>query len=193
MCGIVGYVGPRQAPSVIMQGLKRLEYRGYDSAGIAVLVENGAIAIRRRRQAQEPEVMLADSPLREIGIGTRAGRRTARPQRNAHPHVAMNERVVVVHNGIVENYQRLRRAGRDRLARIRTPEVIVQLLERYVESGMTLRRPRRTCPTSLKAQRRGAMSVVEPDRLVTTRLGNAAITLGLGEGEMFIASIFRRS
>ncbi len=196
MCGIVGYVGPRQAPSVIMQGLKRLEYRGYDSAGIAVLVENGAIAIRRDvGKLKNLEAMLADSPLRgEIGIGhTRWATHGAPSQRNAHPHVAMNERVVVVHNGIVENYQRLRHELEAEGIVFRSDtdtEVIVQLLERYVESGMTLVQAAQNTFDQLEGSNAiVAMSVVEPDRLVTTRLGNAGgITLGLGEGEMFIAS-----
>jgi glutamine---fructose-6-phosphate transaminase (isomerizing) len=196
MCGIVGYVGPRQAPSVILQGLKRLEYRGYDSAGLAVLAENGGIAIRRDvGKLKNLEAMLIDSPLRgHIGIGhTRWATHGEPSQRNAHPHVGMNERVVIVHNGIVENYQKLRHeleAEGIRFASDTDTEVIVQLLERYVESGMDLTGAARETFAQLEGSNAVvAMSVSEPDRLVTTRLGNAGgITLGLGDGDMFIAS-----
>jgi glutamine---fructose-6-phosphate transaminase (isomerizing) len=196
MCGIVGYVGPRQAPSVILQGLKRLEYRGYDSAGLAVLAENGGIAIRRDvGKLKNLEAMLSDSPLQgHIGIGhTRWATHGEPSQRNAHPHVGMNERVVIVHNGIVENYQKLRvelEAEGIRFASDTDTEVIVQLLERYVESGMDLTRAARETFAQLEGSNAVvAMSVTEPDRLVTSRLGNAGgITLGLGDGDMFIAS-----
>ncbi|MCA9998133.1 MAG: glutamine--fructose-6-phosphate aminotransferase, partial [Anaerolineales bacterium] len=111
MCGIVGYIGARQAPSVVLQGLKRLEYRGYDSAGVAVLEQNGHIAIRRDvGKLGNLEAMLGHSPLTgHIGIGhTRWATHGEPSQRNAHPHVSMNGRVVVVHNGIVENFLELR-------------------------------------------------------------------------------------
>jgi glutamine---fructose-6-phosphate transaminase (isomerizing) len=196
MCGIVGYVGPRQAPTVVLQGLKRLEYRGYDSAGLAILAQNGGIAIRRDvGKLKNLEAMLLDSPLRgHIGIGhTRWATHGEPSQRNAHPHVGMNERVVIVHNGIVENYQQLRQeleAEGIHFSSETDTEVIVQLLERYVESGLDLVRAAQATFGQLQGSNAVvAMSVSEPDRLVTTRLGNAGgITLGIGDGDMFIAS-----
>ncbi|MCC6605424.1 MAG: glutamine--fructose-6-phosphate aminotransferase, partial [Anaerolineae bacterium] len=107
MCGIVGYIGPRDAATVVYNGLKRLEYRGYDSAGVAVLAQNGRIAIRRDvGKLNNLGSLLAESPVSgEIGIGhTRWATHGEPSQRNAHPHVGMNGRVVVVHNGIVENF-----------------------------------------------------------------------------------------
>jgi glucosamine--fructose-6-phosphate aminotransferase (isomerizing) len=179
-----------------MQGLKRLEYRGYDSAGIAVLVENGVIAIRRDvGKLRNLETMLAESPLHgQIGIGhTRWATHGEPSQRNAHPHVGMNQRVVVVHNGIVENYRLLRQDLESEGIQFRSDtdtEVIVQLLERFVESGMPLVQAARHTFEQLEGSNAVvAMSVDEPDRLVTARLGNAGgITLGLGQDEMFIAS-----
>ncbi|MDT8307361.1 MAG: glutamine--fructose-6-phosphate transaminase (isomerizing) [Anaerolineae bacterium] len=196
MCGIVGYVGPRQAPAVILQGLKRLEYRGYDSAGLAVLAENGGIAIRRDvGKLKNLEAMLFDAPLQgHIGIGhTRWATHGEPSQRNAHPHIGMDGRVVIVHNGIVENYQQLRHeleAEGVQFASDTDTEVLAQLLERYVAAGMELAAAARVTFAQLDGSNAiVAMSVNEPDRLVATRLGNAGgITLGLGDGDMFISS-----
>src|SRR5579859_1360969 len=140
MCGIVGYVGPRDATPVILSGLKRLEYRGYDSAGIAVL-ENGTIAIRRdvgklenlqRRVEQEP---LAGN----LGIGhTRWATHGKPSERNAHPHISMDGQFVVVHNGIVENYLDIREDLKARGVVFQSDtdtEVIVHLVASFAGEG----------------------------------------------------------
>ncbi len=196
MCGIVGYIGPRDAATVVYNGLKRLEYRGYDSAGVAVLAQNGRIAIRRDvGKLSNLGSLLAESPVSgEIGIGhTRWATHGEPSQRNAHPHVGMNGRVVVVHNGIVENFLPLREeltAEGVTLASETDTEVIVQLVERYLESGLGFA----TAVRQTLAQLEGAnavvvMSVDQPDQIICARLGNAGgITLGLGRDEMFIAS-----
>lgn len=196
MCGIVGYIGPRQAPHVVLQGLKRLEYRGYDSAGIAAIDDNNRIVIRRDvGKLSNLESMLAADPLTgKAGIGhTRWATHGAPTQRNAHPHLSMNGRVVLVHNGIVENFKELR----DDLAaegvefRSETDtEVIVQLAERFMAGGMTLEQAARQTLRLLEgANAVVLMSIDEPDRIVCARIGNAGgITLGIGDGEMFIAS-----
>ena len=196
MCGIVGYVGQREAPAIILNGLKRLEYRGYDSAGLAILEQNGQIAIRRDRgKLVNLAEMLRKLPLRgHVGIGhTRWATHGKPSQRNAHPHVGMNERVVVVHNGIVENYQELREeleAEGVRFDSETDTEVIVQMLERYVEAGLSLMEAARQTFGELTGSNAiVALSIDEPDRLVCTRLGNAGgITIGLGQNEMFVAS-----
>lgn len=196
MCGIVGYIGPRQAPDVVMQGLKRLEYRGYDSAGIAALDDNGEIVVRRDvGKLANLTAQLQAAPLDgRIAIGhTRWATHGAPTQRNAHPHLGMNGRVVLVHNGIVENYKELRdelTAEGVRFNSDTDTEVIVQLAERYMAGGLSLdEAARRTLRHLEGASAIVLMSADEPDRLVCARIGNAGgITLGLGDDEMFIAS-----
>ncbi len=196
MCGIVGYVGPRQAAEVVYAGLKRLEYRGYDSAGVAVLAQNGHIAIRRDvGKLNNLGSLLAASPLSgQIGIGhTRWATHGEPSQRNAHPHIGMNGRVVVVHNGIVENFLSLREeltAEGIQFSSETDTEVIVQLVERYLESGLAFETAVRQTLTQLEgANAVVVMSVDQPDQLICARMGNAGgITLGIGRDEMFIAS-----
>ncbi len=195
MCGIVGYIGPRLAPEVVLQGLKRLEYRGYDSAGIAVL-DGGGIDIRRDvGKLGNLEALLRQSPLAgRVGIGhTRWATHGAPSRRNAHPHLSMDGRVVLVHNGIVENFQSLceELAAEGVAFRSETDtEVIVQLVERHMAAGLSLAEAARQTLRRLE----GANAVVlmssdQPDQLVCARVGNAGgIALGLGRGEMFIAS-----
>ncbi len=125
MCGIVGYIGHQDATPIILNGLKRLEYRGYDSAGLAV-IQKGSLQIRRDvGKLSRLEKLLSESPVHgQIGIGhTRWATHGAPSARNAHPHVGMTGNVVVVHNGIVENFLELREeliAEGDRLIRIPT-------------------------------------------------------------------------
>lgn len=196
MCGIVGYIGSREASAVVVGGLKKLEYRGYDSAGVAVLAQNGHIELRRDvGKLSNLQATLATSPLAgHIGIGhTRWATHGAPSERNAHPHVSMNGRVVVVHNGIVENFATLRdelEAEGVVFESDTDTEVIVQMIERYLEAGEALE----TAVRHTLQQLKGANAVVvmsqdRPDTLLCARLGNAGgITLGLGQDEMFIAS-----
>ena len=196
MCGIVGYVGPRQAAEVVYGGLKRLEYRGYDSAGVAILEQNGHIAIRRDvGKLNNLGSLLGSQPLSgQIGIGhTRWATHGEPSQRNAHPHLSMNGRVVVVHNGIVENFLALREelaAEGVQFSSETDTEVIVQLMERYLESGLGFETAVRQTLVQLEgANAVVVMSVEQPDQLICARLGNAGgITLGIGQDEMFIAS-----
>ena len=110
MCGIVGYVGPDQALPIVMEGLRRLEYRGYDSAGIAVV--DGGLSVRKRAgKLAELEALLADEPAPRatVAIGhTRWATHGAPTEGNAHPHLDCDGRVAVIHNGIIENFQELR-------------------------------------------------------------------------------------
>lgn len=176
MCGIVGYIGPRQAPHVVLQGLKRLEYRGYDSAGIAALNGNGRIDIRRDvGKLSNLEALLSSSPLAgHSAIGhTRWATHGAPTQRNAHPHLSMNGSVVVVHNGIVENFKELREelAAEGVVFQSDTDtEVIVQLAERYMAGGLPLEEAARLTLIQLNgANAVVMMAVSQPDRLVCAR------------------------
>jgi len=195
MCGIVGYVGPRDATPIIFEGLKRLEYRGYDSAGLAV-VQEGRIVVRRQvgKLSALAELLAADPIHGHIGIGhTRWATHGKPSQRNAHPHVGMSGQVVLVHNGIVENYLPLRQellAEGVRFSSETDTEVIVQLVDRYLGAGLDVVEATRQALLHLKgAHGIVVMSSREPDRLVAVRIGNAGgVTLGVGQGEMFVAS-----
>jgi len=196
MCGIVGYVGARDALPIILEGLKRLEYRGYDSAGLAVVQGDGTIGVRREvgKLASLEKLVAAEPVSGRVGIGhTRWATHGEPSQRNAHPHIGTTCEVAVVHNGIIENFQTLRREleteGR-RFSSETDTEVVVHLIERYLADGADLESAvRRTL-----AHVQGASAFVflcsrEPDRLIAARLGNAGgITVGVGEGEMIVAS-----
>ena len=195
MCGIVGYIGPQDATPIILNGLKRLEYRGYDSAGLAVL-ENSHIEVRRDAgKLSRLATLVHDLPVHgHVGIGhTRWATHGEPNARNAHPHMGMTGDVVVVHNGIVENYLALRddlQAEGVVFKSETDSEVIVHLVERYLGAGYDLAESARRALGHLK----GAHGVVllssrEPDKIVAARIGNAGgVVLGLGEGEMYVAS-----
>ena len=195
MCGIVGYIGPRDATPILLNGLKRLEYRGYDSAGLAVLT-NGHLEVRREAGKLSRLVELLDqSPVSgSPGIGhTRWATHGIPSARNAHPHISANGRVVVVHNGIVENFLELR----DELTAEGVifqsdtdTETIVQLVEKHQSAGLGLvEAARRTFQQIQGAHAIVLMSVDEPDKIVCARIGNAGgVVLGLGQAENFIAS-----
>ncbi len=195
MCGIVGYIGQREAAPIIVDGLTRLEYRGYDSAGLAVL--NGKIHIRRDvGKLHNLRQRLAENPVNgTLGIGhTRWATHGVPAEHNAHPHISMNGQFVVVHNGIVENYLSLRAelttAGVTFQSETDT-EVIVQLIEQLARLGITDLTELAQCVVQ---QLRGAHAIVlmsksQPDRLVALRIGNAGgIAIGIGENEYFVAS-----
>jgi glutamine---fructose-6-phosphate transaminase (isomerizing) len=195
MCGIVGYIGPRDATPIILNGLKRLEYRGYDSAGLAVL-QDGEIQVRRDAGKLERLVSLVEqSPVRgHAGIGhTRWATHGEPSTRNAHPHLGETGEVVVVHNGIVENFLELKEELSAEGVRFNSDtdtEVIVQLLDRYLALGGDVVEATRNTLNLIK----GAHGIVvlssrEPDKIVAARIGNAGgVVIGKGEGEMFVAS-----
>jgi len=195
MCGIVGYIGPQDATPIILNGLKRLEYRGYDSAGIAVL-QNGRIEVRRDAgKLNVLSQLIQEEPIHgHLGIGhTRWATHGEPNTRNAHPHMGMTGDVVIVHNGIVENFLELREElvseGINFSSETDT-EVIAHLIERYLTVEGELEGALRRTLTQLK----GAHGIVvfskdEPDKLIAARMGNAGgVVIGLGDGESYIAS-----
>lgn len=198
MCGIVGYVGDKQAQGVVIEGLRRLEYRGYDSAGIALVdtsVGAGRIASDKRKgKLANLEKAIAETPLpaATTGIGhTRWATHGAPNDENAHPHLGRTGRVAVVHNGIIENYASLRTgledAGHEMLSETDT-EIAAHLLELEVQGGSDLT----TAMQHVCRRLQGAFTLVavdgeDPSRVVAARR-NSPLVVGLGEGENFIGS-----
>ena len=195
MCGIVGYIGNQDATQIILDGLKKLEYRGYDSAGIAVISE-GKIEIRRDVGKIDRLIELVNNnPVHgNIGIGHTRWATHGKPSaRNAHPHLGSTGRVVVVHNGIVENFlelkEKLKRAGVQFHSDTDT-EVIAHLIEKNLKDGSPLvEAVRMTLQTIRGAHGIVVLSADRPDQIIAARIGNAGgVVIGVGEHEMFIAS-----
>jgi glucosamine--fructose-6-phosphate aminotransferase (isomerizing) len=195
MCGIIGYVGDRQAVPVIVQGLRGLEYRGYDSAGVAVIDGQGEIPIRRSVGKLDRLVEVLDrQPLEgHIGVGhTRWATHGRVTSINAHPQSDCNRELVVIHNGIIENFIPLKEelaAQGHAFASQTDTEVIAHLIEEQLKDANLVEACR------LAFQRlhgHNAILVISrryPDQLIAARLGNAGgIVLGFGDGEMFVAS-----
>ncbi len=195
MCGIVAYIGGQNATPIIVNGLKKLEYRGYDSAGVAVL-QNEKIVVRRDAgKIARLEALIAEQPVQgNIGIGhTRWATHGAPNQQNAHPHLSGNGEIVIVHNGIVENYLSLRDELLAEGAVFQSEtdtETIVYLIERYYAVTQDLAKAVEMTMKRVKgAHGIVVMSSREPDRLLAARLGNAGgVAIGKGDNEMFIAS-----
>ena len=192
MCGIIGYVGPREAPPILLGGLGRLEYRGYDSAGIATLTSSGQMEIRRAvGKLGNLRHLIDESPLTgNIGIGHTRWATHGRPSEgNAHPHKAGP--VAVIHNGIIENYVELRAALLKRNHKLRSEtdtELISHLIEEQLKRASGLAEAVRAVVREL----RGSFSIVvlsetEPGTLVAAKTATPLV-LGLGDGENFVAS-----
>lgn len=196
MCGIVGYIGKRNASPIILDGLQHLEYRGYDSAGVAVLEQNGSINIHREvGKLINLRMKVEATPIEGItGVGhTRWATHGEPSERNSHPHSSMDGSTVVVHNGIIENFVELReelQAEGIAFASDTDTEVVAHLIERYLSTENDLSTATRKAAQHLHgASAIVVMSTREPGKLVAVRLGNAGgVAVGVGDGEMFIAS-----
>ncbi|WP_125488001.1 glutamine--fructose-6-phosphate transaminase (isomerizing) [Edaphobacter aggregans] len=196
MCGIVGYIGPQPVVPVIIEGLRRLEYRGYDSAGIAVAGGPTALELRRAPgKLRNLESVIAANPIDgTFGIGHTRWATHGRPtEENAHPHRDCTGTLVVVHNGIVENYLALKReltaAGHTFVTETDT-EIIAHLIEQELanETGIPLEEAvRRAVHRLTGAFAIGVLSAHEPNKLVAARMGPPAV-IGIGDGEFFLAS-----
>ena len=194
VCGIVGYVGHRAAQDVVVEGLRRLEYRGYDSAGIALVADGALAADKRAGKLANLEKAIADTPLpaSSTGIGhTRWATHGAPNDVNAHPHAGPARRVGLVHNGIIENFAELRaelETAGHRLVSETDTEVAAHLLEAEVAAGADLTEAMQRVVRRLE----GAFTLVavdaqDPDRVVAARR-SSPLVVGLGEGENFLGS-----
>ena len=193
MCGIVGYIGPREAYPILVQGLKRLEYRGYDSAGVAL--SNGRLDVFKKMGKVSALEAVADSerPHATLGIGhTRWATHGEPSDRNAHPHTSNSSRLVIVHNGIIENYAQLKELLVSKgytFSSDTDTEVLVNFIE-YIqnEEKINLQQAVRLALNEVV----GAYAIVvlstdEPDQMVVGRLGSPLV-LGLGDNEFFVGS-----
>lgn len=191
MCGIVGYIGEQEATPIIFEGLRKLEYRGYDSAGIATLQPDGIAVRRSEGKLLNLEKLLREQPLAgSIGIGHTRWATHGRPsETNAHPHRAGS--IVVVHNGIIENYlglkEQLQAAGHEFSSQTDT-EVIAHLVEERLKTAGSFEVAVRTALQELQ----GAFAVCilckdQPDTLIAAKVGSPMV-VGLGQGEFFVAS-----
>jgi glutamine---fructose-6-phosphate transaminase (isomerizing) len=200
MCGIVGYVGPKDVFSVVLEGLRRLEYRGYDSAGIAVGNAGHGLELRRASgKLRNLEEVIRQHPLKgTYGVGHTRWATHGRPtEENAHPHRDCTGRIVVVHNGIVKNYLKLKRelAGEGHTFVTETDtEVIAHLIEQEMRSAECLGKTmlledavRRAVRKLTGAYAISVISADRPDSIVTARNG-PPVVIGAGEGESFVAS-----
>ncbi len=192
MCGIVGYIGSRDAAQVLIPGLKRLEYRGYDSAGLAIVNGKGLVIQKAQGKIARLEELLTKTPITgTLGIAhTRWATHGIPSDRNAHPHPDCTGRLAVVHNGIIENHRALRArliSAGHRLASDTDTEVLAHLIEQKVNGSLE------DAVAASLADVHGAcaMAVVDrefPDRLVAARVGGSPLIIGVGDGEYFLAS-----
>ncbi len=195
MCGIVGYIGPQDPVEVIVEGLRRLEYRGYDSAGVAVVGDNGEIAIRRAEgKLRDLEKVIATNPLSgSYGLGHTRWATHGRPsEENAHPHRDCSGRLVVIHNGIIENYLELKREleskGHEFVTETDT-EIVAHAIEDSYNNGAA------NLPDAFRSvlpELHGIYSLValhtdDPNLLVAARQG-PPLVVGIGDNETFVAS-----
>jgi len=197
MCGIVGYIGPKKVVPVIIEGLRKLEYRGYDSAGIAVVDSSGKLEIRRASgKLRNLEEVIHKCPIDgSYGIGHTRWATHGRPtEENAHPHRDCSGQIVVVHNGIIENYlelkEQLQRDGHKFVTETDT-EIVAHLVEQNVR-GPNGKIPLEDAVRATLKKVRGIYALVflstsDPDKIVAARLGPPAV-IGLGDGEYFVAS-----
>jgi len=192
MCGIVGYVGPRDAAPILLEGLRRLEYRGYDSAGIAVLTAEGNVFVEKRagKLANLTEHLNGDAPKGQPGIAHTRWATHGRPNdTNAHPHTDCTGRLALIHNGIIENYaeikERLLAAGHTFASETDTEALVHLIEERY--DGDLVEAVRSALNEVRGAYAIGVMHVDHPDRIVGARM-NVPLIVGLGDGEGFLAS-----
>jgi glucosamine--fructose-6-phosphate aminotransferase (isomerizing) len=192
MCGIVGYVGPRDAAPILLDGLRRLEYRGYDSAGIALLTEAGDVFVEKKagKLSNLTDHLNGSAPAGHPGIAHTRWATHGRPNdANAHPHADCTGRLALIHNGIIENYRELKDqllAQQHQFTSETDTEVLAHLIESHYD-GDLVEAVRRALNEVRGAYAIGVMHVDHPDRIVGARM-NVPLIVGLGNGEGFLAS-----
>jgi glucosamine--fructose-6-phosphate aminotransferase (isomerizing) len=193
MCGIVGYIGPKKVVPVIIEGLRKLEYRGYDSAGIAVVDAAGRLHLRRAPgKLRNLEEVIRESPIEgTYGIGHTRWATHGRPtEENAHPHRDCTGQYVVVHNGIIENYlelkEKLQSEGHKFLTETDT-EIVAHLAEKYAKDLPFEEAVRKTLKDLRGIYSLVFLSAKDPQKLIAARVGPPSV-IGLGDGEFFVAS-----
>ena len=194
MCGIIGYVGLKEAQSILINGLKRLEYRGYDSSGVAIISsKKNSLSVRKSPgKIKILEKSLKEKPISgHVGIGHTRWATHGRPtQVNAHPHMGCKNEIAVVHNGIIENFEALKaqliKEGHCFLSQTDT-EVIVHLIEKFYKDVLLEEAVCRALKLLAGSFAIGVISSREPNKLVGARLGSPLI-VGLGKEENFLAS-----
>jgi glucosamine--fructose-6-phosphate aminotransferase (isomerizing) len=192
VCGIVGYVGPRDAAPILLEGLRRLEYRGYDSAGIALRTSDGNVFVEKRagKLTNLTERLNGDAPAGQPGIAHTRWATHGRPSdTNAHPHTDCGGRLALIHNGIIENYLELKehlQATGHRFTSETDTEVLVHLIEERYD-GDLVAAVRSALADVRGAYAIGVMHLDHPDRIVGARM-NVPLIVGLGDGEGFLAS-----
>jgi glucosamine--fructose-6-phosphate aminotransferase (isomerizing) len=193
VCGIVGYIGPKPVVPLVIDGLRRLEYRGYDSAGIAVVGQNCKLEIRRASgKLKNLEDLLGKSPIEGVyGLGHTRWATHGRPtEENAHPHRDCTGEIVVVHNGIIENYLELKHqliAEGHKFQTETDTEIIAHLIEKYSKNVPLEEAVQKTVKLLNGAYALVAMSTRDPNKIVAARLG-PPVVIGLGQNEFFVAS-----
>src|SRR5579871_1566009 len=194
MCGIVGYIGRRDSVPIILDALGRLEYRGYDSAGIAVIDDTGTLAGSKaegKLSRLAERLRNGEALSGAVGVGhTRWATHGVPSDANAHPHLDCAGRITVVHNGIIENYAALR-ARLLELGHVFSSETDTEVLAHLIElhyDGDLAAAVRRTVHEVRGAYALGVISSDDPDHLVFARNGASPLVIGIGEGEMYVAS-----
>ncbi|CAN5744396.1 glutamine--fructose-6-phosphate transaminase (isomerizing) [soil metagenome] len=192
MCGIVGYIGPRQAAPILLEGLARLEYRGYDSAGIALVTTNGEMFVEKRagKLANLRTALVDGTPAAAVGLAHTRWATHGRPNDlNAHPHTDCSGQITVIHNGIIENFKALRDGLVERghtLSSDTDTEALAHLIEEAY-AGDLAEAVRVALRQAHGAYALAVMHSIEPDRLIGARM-NVPLIVGLGDGENFLAS-----
>lgn len=194
MCGIVGYIGDKQAFPILIKGLKRLEYRGYDSAGVALINENGLNLYKRKGKVSELENLTQDKDISgTLGIGhTRWATHGVPDDKNAHPHYSDSESLVIIHNGIIENYATLKEGLEKRGMHFRSDtdtEVLGNLIEYILEHQKVdlAEAVRLALNEVVGAYAIAVLKKDDPDRIIAAKKGSPLV-IGVGNGEFFLAS-----